>query len=60
MPPIILVGGSLIRKLPEVSPSAWEHGRANQAARADVASSVAGHLQARWCGIESSLPRLDE
>src|SRR5260221_13313674 len=44
--PVILVGGSLVVKLPEVSPSAQEDGGADQFTAADVALSVAGHLQA--------------
>src|SRR5437868_9594999 len=45
MPPIILVGGSLIRKFPEIRASAEEDGGADQRAGADVAVSVARHLQ---------------
>src|SRR5437764_9116462 len=45
MPPVILVGRSLVRKLPEISASAEEYGGADQFAGADVADSMAGHLQ---------------
>src|SRR5437660_2157169 len=45
MPPVILVGRSLVWKRPEVSASAEEYGGADERAGADVASSVAGHLQ---------------
>ena len=46
MPPVISVGRSLVWKFPEISSRAGEHGGADQFTRADVACSVAGHLQA--------------
>src|SRR5258708_31557202 len=46
MPPIISIGGRLIWKLPEVSPRAQEYRGADQLTRAEIAGSVAGHLQA--------------
>src|SRR2546423_13791946 len=45
MPPVILIGGSLVWKLPEISASAQEDGGADQFAGADVAYSMAGYLQ---------------
>jgi hypothetical protein len=67
MPPVILVGGSLVRKFPEVSASAQEDGSADQFAGADVALPVAGDFRpigmsiiARRCGIERSLLRPGE
>src|SRR5438045_688895 len=45
MPPVILIGRILVRKIPEISASAHEHRGADQFAGADVAHSMAGHLQ---------------
>src|SRR5256714_12354077 len=45
MPPVILIGTSLVRKVPEISASAHEHRGADQFAGADVADSTAGYLQ---------------
>src|SRR4051812_21377861 len=45
MPPVILIGRSLVRKVPEIPASAHEHRGADQFAGADVACSMAGYLQ---------------
>src|SRR4029077_18826758 len=46
MLPVVAIGGSLIRKLPEISPRAKEDGSADQFAGAKVAGPVAGYLEA--------------
>ena len=67
VPPVILVGGILVQKLPKISASAQEDGGADQFAGADIAFSVTDIFRpigmsiiARRCGIEKSLLRPDE
>ena len=46
MLPVVAICGSLIRKLPEISPRAEEDGSADQFAGAEVAGSMTGYLEA--------------
>jgi hypothetical protein len=46
--PIIWIGGSLIWKFPEVLSRVQKDGGADHLASAEVACSVAGHLQTDW------------